>query len=97
MAKRGEIREGIDTVLNRPIGISAKEIGDRQHAIYIDSNSRDELRQELLKELASQGCVIKVKCPHCSWSQFTNEVVGMTPCFSCNSTGYIFEPLIKEG
>ena len=44
--------------------------------------------------LHSQGVVIKAKCPDCAWSQFKDEVVGMTPCDSCNSTGYIIEPLI---
>lgn len=40
---------------------------------------------------------IKAKCPDCAWSQFKEwEAVGMTPCWSCNSTGYFFEPLIKE-
>ena len=39
----------------------------------------------------------RVKCPDCTWSQFKDEVVGMTPCLNCNSTGYIFEPLIEEG
>ena len=46
-------------------------------------------------KLQELGVVIKAGCPHCSWSQFTNEVVGMTPCFYCNSTGYTFEPLIE--
>ena len=39
----------------------------------------------------------RVKCPDCEWSQFQDgEAVGMTPCLSCSSTGYIFEPLIEE-
>jgi len=34
----------------------------------------------------------KVKCPHCSWSEFgAGEVVAMTPCSSCNSTGCTYE------
>jgi len=33
---------------------------------------------------------VRVKCPHCSWSEFKGEQsVGMTPCHNCNSTGYI--------
>ncbi|KKN71472.1 hypothetical protein LCGC14_0420510 [marine sediment metagenome] len=40
--------------------------------------------------------MIKVKCPDCEWSQFSDEMVGMTPCYRCNSTGYIIEPLIEE-
>lgn len=44
--------------------------------------------------LEEQGTTYKVKCPHCSWSQFTDgEAVAMSPCYECNSTGYIFEPL----
>jgi len=36
----------------------------------------------------------RVKCPHCEWSQFeSGESVGMTPCYNCNSTGYIYMPL----
>jgi len=34
----------------------------------------------------------RTKCPNCEWSQFqSGEVVGMTPCLRCNSTGYIYE------
>ncbi len=50
----------------------------------------------LMKRLDELGVVIKVKCLDCSWSQFEGESVGMTACYSCNSTGYIIEPLIKE-
>ena len=33
----------------------------------------------------------KVKCPHCSWSQFQNdEAVGMTPCHECHGVGIFF-------
>ncbi len=32
----------------------------------------------------------KVECPDCAWSQFVGEEgVAMTPCNSCNSTGFI--------
>jgi len=55
-----------------------------------------ETSGQLLDFLRSRGVVIKVKCPHCIWSQFKDEAVGMTPCNSCNSTGYIYEPLMKE-
>lgn len=47
--------------------------------------------------LEDKGVMIKVKCPDCNWSQFGDEAVGMTPCYSCNSTGYITEPLIEKG
>lgn len=50
----------------------------------------------ILSHLASEDVVVKVKCPDCVWSQFGDEAVAMTPCFRCNSTGYIVEPLIKE-
>ena len=33
----------------------------------------------------------RIKCPHCVWWQFEGESVGMTPCYECNSTGYIYE------
>lgn len=46
--------------------------------------------------LEEQGANHRVKCPHCSWSQFTDEVVGMSPCIECNSTGYTFKPLRLE-
>lgn len=49
-----------------------------------------------LNYLDSVGAVLKVKCPDCEWSQFIDEAVGMTPCPSCNSTGYKIEPLIAE-
>ncbi len=39
---------------------------------------------------------IKRKCPDCQWSEFKDgEVVGMTPCHTCNSTGYTYGE-IKE-
>ena len=47
----------------------------------------------LIRKQGSQGVVLKVKCPDCTFSQFKDEVVGMTPCHSCNSTGYVYEPL----
>ena len=36
----------------------------------------------------------KVKCPDCAWNKFQDgEVVGMTPCSRCDSTGYVYEPI----
>jgi len=37
----------------------------------------------------------KVKCPDCEWSQFSGciDTVGMTPCYRCQSTGFIFVPV----
>ena len=52
----------------------------------------------IISVLNEYGVVTKVRCPDCNWSQFVGEEsVGMTPCYSCNSTGYLIEPLIKEG
>ncbi len=41
---------------------------------------------------------VSMRCPAgCAWGQFPDEEpVGMTPCHSCNSTGYVFEPLVGE-
>ena len=89
MTKQEEIREGIKKIFLATY-----------HAGTISVSISDVLEvstQELLELLHSQGVVKKVKCPDCEWSQFGEEHVGMTPCFSCNSTGYILEPLIKEG
>ena len=51
--------------------------------------------QKILKYLDGQGVTTRVKCPDCEWSQFRDEYVGMTPCHTCNSTGYLIEPLIE--
>lgn len=48
-----------------------------------------------LSFLRENGVVRKVKCPDCAWSQFGDEAVGMSPCHSCNSTGYTIEPLVE--
>ncbi len=41
--------------------------------------------------LSHPDLYLKIKCPHCEWSQFQDdEAVGMTPCHECNSTGYIY-------
>jgi len=72
------------------------------HVPYPDltEEQKDQDRKyadRVLWYLHSQGVVIKIKCPDCEWSQFGDgESVGMTPCFSCNSTGYVFKPLIEE-
>ncbi len=57
--------------------------------------SGDEAYKCLMKRLDGIGVVIKVKCPDCAWGQ-VQETVGMTPCYSCNSTGYITEPIIED-
>jgi len=79
MTKQKEIREGM-----------VKQIG------YIKLSTMDASwhTDQMLSYLRSQGMVIRVKCPDCEWSQFGEEAVGMTPCYSCNSTSYIIKPLI---
>lgn len=84
---------------------SLKHFKDLQDASYSGGENcpTQSLVDELLEYLHSQDAMVKVKCPDCKWSQFgieyaySNTAVGMTPCPSCYSTGYIFEPLIKEG
>ncbi len=51
--------------------------------------------QKILKYLREQGVTTRAKCPDCEWSQFGDEMVGMTPCYHCNSTGWITEPIIE--
>ena len=59
--------------------------------------SDDYIASLIYNNLHSQGVVIRVKCPDCAWSQFQHESAGMAPCYTCDSTGYLIEPLIKEG
>lgn len=54
------------------------------------------VEEDIMSYLHSQGAELRTKCPDCEWSQFEGELAGMTPCHSCNSTGYIMESLIKE-
>lgn len=81
MATKEEIRGGIENLL--------EHYGIGTNAEYVS--------RRLVGYLHSQGAVIRVKCPDCSWYKFEDEVVGMTPCHSCDSTGYIVEPLIEDG
>lgn len=64
------------------------------HLTYDGYLSAEDL-DNIFQCLHSQGVVIRIKCPDCEWSQFKEECVGMTPCYSCNSTGYIIKPLIE--
>ena len=68
-------------------------------AYGIEEEVMVEAGGELFRYLHSQGVEVRVKCPDCAWSQFGEEAVGLTPCYcySCNSTGYIVEPLIDKG
>lgn len=90
MATREEIREGIP-----------KLIGDMYYEKYgkemVHTEQDDEFVERLLTYLDLKGAELKVKCPECEWSEFGGEdTAGMTPCLSCNSTGYIYKPLIGE-
>ena len=86
MTKQEEIREILDTLC---CVANAKDLTKSPTGF-------DEEVETAMQELDSQGVVIKVECPDCEWSQVGDESVGMTPCHSCNSTGYIVEPLIEE-
>ena len=93
MTKQEEIREGIDANIEFVL-MAAYHAGKTGVSM---SETTDKCRVHLKEYLYSQGVVIKVKCPHCAWSQFqSDESVAMTPCHNCASTGYITEPLIKE-
>ena len=103
MATREEIREGIAEFEFSLTVYLAEEQG-----FPIDATTWEKLKprykefyykrvDNLLTCLHSQGVVIRVTCPDCSWYKFEDEVAGMTPCHSCNSTGYIVEPLIEDG
>ncbi len=92
MTKQEAIRLIIDSRIDRELLKFARLIVDNSDWDTLAVVSREEIKHIL----DSQGVVRKVKCPDCSWSQFKDEAVGMTPCHRCNSTGYIIEPLIKE-
>jgi len=89
MATKEEIREEFNKLAHYFMGkyfgrdISVKQFNDKIDATLTALNDKE--------------VVIKTKCPDCVWSEFVNEEsVGMTPCYSCNSTGYLVEPLIEE-
>ena len=93
MTKWEEIREGIDRDIEFVL-MTTYYAGKTGESI---SETIDKCKSHLKEALHSQGCVIKVICPDCTWSQFQDgESVGMTPCFTCNSTGYKVESLIEE-
>ena len=83
--KQEEIREGMRSL------ISIWHNEDTR----VGGQNVTKLGERLINYLHSKDVVRKVKCPDCEWSQFGDESVGMTPCHSCNSTGYIIEPLIE--
>lgn len=94
MTKQEEIRKGIATTIP-PLDCSFCV-----HFGYCEWEgeglclARYELADSIRWYLHSQDVMLKVKCPDCVWSQFGDEAVGMSPCLECNSTGYIYEPLI---
>jgi len=99
MKKQEEIREGIEQTIRD----SYKELQALNKLDPVTHNIDKAIRVVLFEQstkaitrLHSQGVVIKVKCPDCAWGQFGEESVGMTPCYSCNSTGYIFKPIIED-
>ena len=83
MTKQKEIDWGLRNLI--------RELTGEDGTVFLYNGSKT-----IREYLCSQGAMLKVKCPDCVWWQFEGEVVGMTPCYRCNSTGYIFEPLIEE-
>lgn len=99
MTKREEIREGVAERIYKWY-FRNSQLNDWGEWSKVSSATRGmilAITDMVLEYENSQGIVIKVKCPDCCWSQFGDKVAGMTSCLSCNSTGYIIEPLIREG
>lgn len=101
MATREKIWEGIVSLIEENTTFTKGKYSPLAGPLTSDVRKMDckpsELASELLAYLHSQGGMLKVKCPDCEWSQFQDgEAVGMTPCLSCNSTGYIYKPLIEK-
>ena len=104
---REEIREGIARVICCFANGDAESKPASKSCAECEYNTPDspfpdcfhDIRRDIegiLTYLHSQDVMIKVKCPDCCWGQFYEETVSMTPCYSCNSTGYRIEPLIEE-
>ena len=91
MTKQEEISQRIKEILIKPL-----KVPYQMDAAEMMVQGAINQAGEILSYLHKEGAMINVKCPNCEWSQFGDEAVGMTPCFYCNSTGYIVEPLIKE-
>ena len=70
---------------SKPSLIDAKGV---LHPDYERAFCEAQLNKVLKEDLA-----LRIKCPHCVWWQFEGESVGMTPCYECNSSGYIYEAL----
>ena len=97
MIKQDIIREGMwEFILEIRQYLCNTEFAPEPFTAPVDLDVLREMGNAQLKKMDSQGVVIKVKCPDCVWSQFGEEHVGMTPCDTCNSTGYILESLVGE-
>ncbi len=54
-------------------------------------------RDEVIQWLEEKGASGKVECPDCVWNRVQGGgSIGMTPCYRCDSTGFINEPLRLE-
>ena len=52
--------------------------------------NKNKLKSRLELTPEEIAVIDRGKCPDCAWSQFSKEeAVAMTPCHSCNSTGFI--------
>jgi len=88
MAKQNEIRDRVAKMeVGKVLDTDGKVIGS---LVAIGNEGADQIFQFL----HSQGVVRKTRCPDCEWALFGEKSVGMTPCYSCNSTGYIIKPLV---
>jgi len=97
MTIQGKIREGIASIFYKSVWDASGLTNDWTKAPLVIKEDYYKDANDVLSYLHSQGAELKVKCPDCEWSQFVGkESVGMTPCHTCNSTGYIYEPLVKE-
>ncbi len=86
-----DINELVDWVADRLRGMIT--------ASHYNNLPDEEFYKRIREILSHPDLFMKTKCPHCEWSQFQDETVGMAPCYHCNSSGYIVIPLaetIKE-
>lgn len=102
MTKQEKIREGIDNILDDWTDLPKIKIATLRNVLLTYLYGKGvviKVDREWCED-TDHFCIavepiIEVKCPDCTWSQFRG-VVGMTPCYRCNSTGYITEPIIEE-
>ena len=94
MTKQEDVARRVKDILTNNSGRICHLYMQPSNALVVLCQS---IADEILRDEASQGVMLRVKCPDCEWSQFGDgESVGMTPCLRCGSTGYITEPLIRE-